>query len=183
MQGPCWVDLSVPACPGTCSPSLGSRRSAGGRQPLDNFIPGGVRPPASRSPGHSDWHGSTASLPTWGESWVGFFFSFLFNFFFFFSTAQIFCSYKHSLEQCGRICRPSQRRIRKSLTWSENIVKKEQTAQSGDDLVNGSAGGGLEWVRVFSVRITHFLFFSFKIGGAHPVWSTVGKRRGNVSAL
>lgn len=166
MQGPCRADLSVPACPGTCSPSLGSRCSSGGRQPLDNFIPGGVRPPASRSPRRSDWHGSAPSLPTWGESQGGFFF---------FLAAHIFCSYKHFLERCGRVCRPSQRRIRKSLTWSKNIVKKEQTAQSGNDLVNGSAGGGLEWVRVFSVRTTYFLFFSLKIRGAHPVCPTVGK--------
>lgn len=85
--------------------------------------------------------------PTEGRVEEGFF---LFSFFFF-PAAHIFCSDKHSLEQCGRVCRPSQRRIRKSLTWSKNIVKKEQTAQSGNDLVNGSAGGGLEWVRVFSV--------------------------------
>lgn len=131
----------------------------------------------------TQWLAWQHSLPPHlrGELRRGFFSSFFI--WFFFSATQIFCSYKHSLEQCGRICRPSQRRIRKSLTWSKNIVKKEQTAQSGDDLVNGSAGGGLEWVRVFSVRISYFLFFSFKIRGACPVCPTFGKGWGNVSAL
>lgn len=91
---------------------------------------------ASRSPRHSDWHGSTPPSPPGGG-----------RVFSFFPAAHIFCSDKHSSEQCGRVCRPSQRRIRKSLTWSKNIVKKEQTAQSGNDLVNGSAGGGPERAR------------------------------------
>lgn len=89
--------LVLPACPGTHSPRLADV-DAGVRQPLDNFIPRAVRPPASRSPGHSDWHGSAPlhppSIPSPPQG----------SFFFFFCCS-IFCSYKQLFRAV--LCRPT----------------------------------------------------------------------------